>query len=280
MGLDKQLKGNTMPAMGKEDLTKVDVPVVAPEPGPVPGVSATDGAPAAPVSVAEAAEITLSPEVERLVNERMETLRSEYEGKGGHLAKIKSEYDKKLAEKERRLRDLEAGRIRAIQERAQENPAEAGAMALSQLEEIQQQEQRKAARESWALFARQAYEHYGFSLDDKETADEVMTQGEELFEQMAAGADPGGLALEFQKSVSAKALERVRLENSTLKKQLDSLPEMVEQAVAQALTARGASPEITAVPTGLHGAPGLGASELIRQGIRAGRKEVPINRSR
>jgi len=276
----------------KEDLTKVDsVPVATLEPGPKPGVSVARDASAAPVSEAKPKAGGKAPEdggapdgeslpseVQRLIDERIEALRSEYEGKGGHLARLKSEYDKKIAEKERRLRELESSRIKAIRERASENPEEAGAMALSQLEEFQRQEELKQAGESWRLFARQAYEHYGFNLDEPGVAEEVLADGEELFEQMSQGADPTALALEFQKKVAARALDRIKEENAKLKKQLDGLPEMVEQAVAQALTARGASPEIGAVPTGLHGAPKLGASELIRQGIRAGRKDVPINK--
>jgi len=233
-------------------------------------------APSAPETGAEGKE--LPADLGKLIDEKLEQVRSEYEGKGGHLGKLKSEYDKKLAEKERRLRELEESNLKKIRELAQEDPAEAGAMALSQLEQLQAERQAEQARQSWNLFVRDGYEHYGFDMNDKEIAQQVSDEGEEIFELVRQGADPTSVALEFQKKVASLALEREKKEKLNLKKELDSLPDLVQQAATQVLTARGAAPEIVEPEGGSHVARKLGPSELIRKGINEGRRAVPINK--
>jgi len=272
--------------MEKEaELTKVEgKPAVEPgkavemegKPKAEPVAEKQETVPSAPEAGAE--DKGLPVELSKLIDEKIEQVRAEYEGKGGHIGKLKSEYDKKLAEKDRRLRELEEANLKKIRELVQEDPAEAGAMALSQLEQLQAERQAEQARQSWNLFVRDGYEHYGFDMNDKEIAQQVSDEGEEIFELVRQGADPTSVALEFQKKVASLALERERKEKLNLKKELDSLPELVEQAVTQVLTARGAVPEIVEPEGGARPARKLGASELLRRGINQGRKDVPINK--
>jgi len=270
-----------------EDLAKAESAQSAPEPeAPKPGVGAKEAPKAEPVpekaTIPEkpvSTETALPADVEALIAQKMEALRNEYEGKGGHLARLKSEYDKKLAERERRLREVEQANLKAIKARYSEDPVEAGEMALSTLEQIQAQQEYENARQSWQEFVRQGYEYYGFDLNDKAIAEQAMEKSEELFEQVAQGADGPAVALAFQREVAQLALESLKKENQVLKKQLDDLPTLIEQSVAQALTARGAVPEIAEPGAGGGTHRHLGASELIRRGIHEGRKQTPINRS-
>ncbi len=243
--------------------------------------AAPAGAGAPPPATPEGQAVTppaVSPDIQALVEEAVKKVRTEYEGKGGHVAKLKSEYDKKIADLKRQVEKKRAEEYQEamglLEQGDHEQAARVLADQVAQLTEEQQNQDREAQVADWV---ERIMGDLGYDLQDEAAA----AQATEWLGRLQAQPD---LTYDFVMETSKarieaekKAAEAATKEVAALK---EAIPQLVRAEVAKALTGAGLTPQ----PTGEGGAPSSGddwrkwdTGRLIKEGL-ASRARAPIVR--
>jgi hypothetical protein len=172
--------------------------------------------------------------VEALVAEKVAAavagIKEEYEGKGGHLSKLKSSYEKQIAELRRAEQERQAKEIQQALALAEVDPAQAAQVMAGQLQAMHAGRQAEAAEVQMREWAEGVLEKLGLSADDQEVVDKAKAIGP---------LTQAGASYEYLGEMSTLALERERKARKQAEKAVAELPEMVNQAVARALAASG-----------------------------------------
>lgn len=190
----------------------------------------------------EGATPTASPDLKTMVEEAVKEVRAEYEGKGGHLAKLRSSYDKQIAELKRQVGQQQ----RAKMEQAQglldaEDYEEAAKILYSQMEELQGQTMRESQRSEMADWVDEIMTDLGYDLEEDEEA-----------ATLAAGwldrlIEDDRLTWQFQQEVARKQIEAKQEAAQAAQKELakfkEDLPSLIKSQVAQILTDAGFAPD-------------------------------------
>lgn len=232
------------------------------------------------------------PSVDELIAQREAEIRKEYEGEGGHLSKVRAAEQKRAAELERKLREFERKERQQAQMEleqarkvAQRDPAAAAQHYEQALARQQALDQQRDFAEAWAEFAESEADLVGLDMEDPEVQDLVSESLAGLIEAGRQGETQGRAAemayrrklIEFSKSKEEKRYQSVAEELATAKKEIESIPEIVEKQIRATLADAGVVPEVTA-----GGAPkkqkeddmsNLSPSQKIQAGIDQARKE-------
>ncbi len=256
-----------------EELTQVDAGAEA---IPSEGV---DQVPAGPdATTTETATPDLQTQIEAAVKAREAEVRTEYEKKDGHLARLRSTKDKELAALRTQLRTAQQGRVEEAKSLLESNPDQAAAILLSLAEEQSEQIEQGGAHDELVSWQHRILADLGADPDeDEEAATLALEWGPKLL------ADPN-LTWDFQQAAAKLTLDRereaARTANKELKELKESLPETVQAEVTNALVSAGIVPE----PPPEGGAPAkdkdwrkLSASELRKQGLKD-RQKAPVIR--
>ncbi len=128
--------------MGEElDKQKVDAGTGAPPADDTPAGAGTGQA--APGETTPGTPPAISEEVQALIktqtDEAIKAERAKYEGKDGHLARLKSAKDKELAALRKQLRTGQQGKVKEAKALIESNPDQAAQILLNLAEEQDQQ---------------------------------------------------------------------------------------------------------------------------------------------
>jgi len=199
-----------------------------PKPGSEPQTTPPAAARAGEVKAPEVA-----PEVKALIEAEVAKVKGEYEGKGGHIAKLKSEYDKKLARFERQQQQRQMAEYQDVTGRLAElDPALAG-----QVSALMSQQTHEAQRQQMADWAQMVMEGMGYDLDGDEDAGQFL---QESLEHLTEGEDAAwAFTVEAGKRLAAKKTEEAKVALAELQKVKDGLPDLVQQEVKRALVSAG-----------------------------------------
>lgn len=225
----------------------------------------------------EGATPTASPDLKTMIAEAVQEVRAEYEGKGGHLAKLRSSYDKQIAELKKQVSQQQRAKMEQAQGLLEaEDYEEAAKILYSQMEELQGQTMRESQKSEMADWVDEIMTDLGYDLEeDKEAA------------TLAAGwldrlVDDPRLTWEFQQEVARKLIEDQQAAAKAAQKELakfkDDLPSLIKSQVAQLLTDAGFAPDTAgdgAAPTRTTDLTQLSEAELWKLGTaqrRAARK--------
>jgi len=261
--------------MGEELNEQVDATGAATEASPAGASSeATTGATPTP---------EISPDVQALIDARAqetaEKVRAEYEGKDGHLARLKSAKDKEVARLKKQLRDQQQGKVKEAKALIDSNPDQAAQILLSLAEEQDQQIAQEGAQSELIDWQHRILADLGADpAEDEEAAALVEEWATKIIEDPDQAWDFQQAAAQLQLTRERQATKQVSKELKELKEGLDST---VDAAVTRALVAAGIVPEAT--PDG--GAPQkqedwrkLSPSQLRKQGLQE-RAKRPIQRT-
>jgi len=112
----------------------------------------------------------LTPELEALVEARMQALREEYEGKDGHLARLKSAKDREIAQVRARLAERDEQDLQEAMQLAESDPRRAAQMMAQQNQQLMQRQQRERAVAELSQWAERVASDLGVDLDTDEEA--------------------------------------------------------------------------------------------------------------
>ena len=254
---------------------QVDPTGAAPEASPAgaPSEATTEPTPAPEISE------EIQTLIEQRATEAAEKVKAEYEGKGGHLARLKAAKDKELARLKKQLRDQQKGKVEEAKALIESNPDQAAQILLSLAEEQDQQIAQDSAQSELIDWQQKILADLGADpAEDEEAAALVAEWGPRLIE------DPN-LTWDYQQAAAQLQLERERAANKEVTKELkdlkDGLGGMVNAAVTRALVEAGVVPE----PTPDGGAPpkeedwrDLSPAQLRKKGLEE-RRKAPMQRT-
>ncbi len=249
-----------------------------------PQVGAGAGAEAPPATSEGAAttETTtgIAPEMQQAIDTAIARIKQEYEGKGGHIAKLKSSYDTQIAQLKRQLQERTKSEYQeAVQLMEAGDYEEAARQLAAQAQVYQQQQEQDAQVGALADWARSILGGLGYDLESDQEAAEYAT---EWLEKIQNNRD---YAWEFIMDASQKKLGAERQKAETAQKELakvqEGIPTLVKAEVAKALTEAGLTP----TPTPEGGTPPteedwrkMSTGKLIQQGL-AQRARAPVNKT-
>jgi len=209
----------------------------------------------APAAAPEAATPAASTPAKDPVQEAIDRIRREYEGPGGHIAKLKSERDKAKAEAER-LAALERQRavetLRQTNAIAQQDPERAYQVLSSQHEALLRQGQQAESQQAWqewvAGVATELELLTGDAEADSKVWEEIDAVGKKVWSEYPADQAP----FEFQKQLAVRAKDRQKEARKMAEKKAAEveagLPGLVAKEVKRALADAGYSEPDTSVP--------------------------------
>jgi len=225
----------------------------------------------------------ISEEVQALIDQRAkeaaEKVKAEYEGKDGHLARLKSAKDKEVARLKRQLREGQQSKVKEAKELIESNPDQAAQILLSLAEEQDQQIEQDSAHEQLVEWQHKILADLGADpAEDEEAAELAAEWGPKILEDPEKSYDFQQEAARLQ---LAREREATKTANRELKELKESLPETVKAEVTRALVSAGIVPE----PTDEGGAPpkekdwrGKSEGQLRKEGL-AERRKRPIART-
>lgn len=221
----------------------------------------------------------LSPELTAAIAEATkateERIRKEYEDKGGHMAKLKSKYDSKIAALEKQVR----GKSRADLEEAKQlleqgDPVKAARILSAQVETQLAQSERLAQQQEMRAWASGIMTDLGVNLDADEEAAEFTASWLQRIEQ-----DPNE-AWNFHQAAAKRRLEQAEQRANAAEKQAadlrTSIPAMIQAEITKTLAAAGLTPDPTGQGTATTpaGHQGKSRAQLMAEGIAARRAAV------
>jgi hypothetical protein len=194
----------------------------------------------------------LSPELEAEISKRIQTATQEivnkYEGKDGDIAKLKSSYDKKMAELRRQVREQQQAQYQQAMSLVDEDPAQAAQLMQGQLQQQYMQYEVEQARQEWRDWVRDQYEASGFDVDEDEVAGEAAAAVDALLQQAISGNGQAA-AMSFQEQLRTKALskkdEALAATEKRLKELETGLEATIKQEIARYLADNGMTPDAT-----------------------------------
>jgi len=230
-------------------------------------------------SVSQGAGTSESPEIQQMIKEAIAQVRSEYEDKGGHMAKLKSKYDTKIAELERQLKGQQSAQYKEamtlLQQGDHENAAQILAQQVQQLQGSVMQEQQRSEVAGWV---QKIMTDLGEDLEGDEEAAEFASG---WIDRLVGDPD---MSFDFHQMAAMRAVDREKkqAENATkeLQKLKDGLEDQIKAQVTRTLAEAGLAPE----PTGEGGGSqrddwrDLPSGKLIARGL-AERSKTPIQRN-
>ena len=206
-------------------------------------------------------------DIQSLVKAEVERIRREYEGPGGHIAKLKSKADKAQAELDRlaaqeRQRAVET--YRQANAVAQQDPDAAYRMLAPQHEALLRQQQQATGQQEWYGWvdatARDLELLTGDDEADGKTWEQIDALGRKVWAENDTTAAPaifqhelGRIAKDRQKEARTKA-EKAR------EQALASIPDQVRREVTRALAEAGYTEPDTSTP----GSPAPPENELMK----------------
>lgn len=195
--------------------------------GPVSGEGAGGPEGAAEGSTGETA---LTPELEALVEARVQGVREEYEGAGGHLARLKSAKDKEIAAVQARLAQRDEQVLAEAMQLAETDPQRAVQMMAQQQQQLMQRGQRERAVAELSQWAERVANDLGVDLDTDEEAAKALGA---LLER---GPD---YAHEFQQVVAKQVAARADKAEKKFAKLEESLPGLIDRTLEAKLAEAG-----------------------------------------
>lgn len=217
--------------------------------------------------------------IEKALADHEAKVREEYERKGdGHLSKLRSKYDKRIAALERQIREQNTGRMEEARGLMESDPAQAAQILASIVEAQSQDAMESTARQDLGDWQRRILEDLGADLDSDEEAAGLATEWTDRL------LDDPNLTWDFQQAAARLQLERKEKAAKQAAKELadlkENLPAQIQAEITRALVSAGVVPE----PSG-DGEPAerdenwrdLPAGQLIQKGL-AERMKRPIKR--
>jgi hypothetical protein len=230
-------------------------------------------------------------DLESLKTQIREEIKGEYEGKDGHIAKLRSSLDKQLANQRRELEQLRAARLQQARVLKDEDPAAAADLMLAYVDELQGERFTDSNRQEWQNWIGEQIEDVGLSLEDEEVAQLAAQQAERLHALTVADRQRGtqeamGGTIQFMSDLAKLIAQRKDKELAMKEKQIADDPaersKLVRREIVRTLVDLGLAPELTE-PGGVskqdEDLTALSDAELIRRGI-AQRKKGRAGRAR
>lgn len=208
--------GTTAPSSGPE---------TAPLPGPLPGLPEGMG-------------------LEEYVAQAVQKVKAEYEGKGGHLAKLKASYERKLAEaRQAQTADAERVMEQALK-LAEKDPQQALQMLTGQLQQYQERDQYAVRESQMAEWAAGVMEELGLESSDPA----VLKIVDEVGPLTRPGADYELLG-QLAKHATVTARQEAKTYADKVRKFEEDLPNLVRQQVQTLIVDSGAKRVDASDPT-------------------------------
>lgn len=219
--------------MGEELNEQVDAGTEAPAEGASQEAASSEATTEAPQ--------TEAPDISAQIETAVQAAIDKYEGKGGHLAKLRSQKDKEIAALQRQLREQQTGRMEEAQALLESDPAQA-AQILAGIVEAQAQQSLQASKHQELVdWQYRILEDLGA---DPEGDEDAATLAAEWSERLVE--DPN-LTWDFQQAAARFQLERKEQTINKTTKELtelkESLPETIKAEVTRALAGAGIIPD-------------------------------------
>lgn len=261
--------------MGEE----LNVQNVGGEPGAAPPPAVGAGASTeAPTSSEATTETTGAPDVQAQIDEAVQAAIREYEGKGGHLAKLRSKKDTEIAALKRQLRERQTSQIAEAKELMESDPAQAAQILAGIVEAQAQTSLQDTKHQELVEWQHRILTDLGADPEEDEEAAELAAEwAERLIEDPNLTWDFQQAAAQLQLKRKDEALKQTAKELTDLR---DNMPDLIKAEITKALVGAGVIPE----PTG-DGTPpqkeedwrNLPSGQLIKMGLEQRMKE-PIQR--
>lgn len=250
------------------------------------GAAPTEGAPNVTPAVPAAdgqgdggsAQGGLSPEVQAAIDKAVQGVRAEYEGKGGHIAKLKSKYDKQLAQLQQAVEGQQRADYEAAMAHLEGGDYRTAATILAeQVDQLQGSRARSAQEQEVASWVGQVMTDLGYDLEGSE---EDAAFAGEWVDKMLENPE---YSWEFQQTAAKRQLDAARAEAAKAKKDLDGVVSTLDQTVRAEVTKILASAGLAPEPTGEEGTRpsedwrSLPTGKLLKLGLEE-RKKKPIQR--
>lgn len=195
-------------------------------------------------------EATPAPDMEAQIDAAVQEAIKAYEGKGGHLAQLRSSKDKEIAALKKQLRQQQQSKVEEAKKLIEENPGQAAEILLHLAEEQTQQIEQDSAQEQLVDWQHRILTDLGVDPDEDEEAAALVSEwAEKMLEDPNLTWDFQQAAAQLQIGRKDKALKETTKELKELK---DGLDDMVSAAVTRHLVSAGIiaepSPDGTAPP--------------------------------
>lgn len=218
----------------------------------------------------------LSPEMTALLEAAVEKVRQEYESPGGHIAKLKSSYDKKIGKLESQIAQGQQAKYQEAMGYLEGGDFESAAQILAgQVQALTGNQQAEQQAQQWTNWIQTVMTDLGADLENDEEDAQFATEWlSRIMQDEHASWDFHQAAAQRQVN---KAREHEKAVKDELKKFQDAIPELIKQQATRLLAEAGVLPEAS----GEGGQPNqadwreLPAGKLIAQGIAA---RQPIRR--
>lgn len=238
--------------------------------------AAPAGAGADPTSGAATTEATGAPNAEAQINAAVEAVIKEYEGEGGHLARLRSKLDSKIAELERQLRERDQATVQKAAKLMDSDPRRAAELLMAQAQAQTHAATQESAQRELVSWQKRLMSELGFDLDKDEEAAKLAA------EWLPKMLQNQGMTHDFQQELAKQVHAREGTKRAAAEKELASLkedlPNLIKAEVTRALADAGVTPAPEEGGTPANTNQTWRESPSVSRGI-AERRQRPIKRT-
>ena len=184
-----------------------------------------------------------APDIQAQIDAAVQAEIAKYEGKDGHLSKLKSKKDKEIARLQRQLREQQKGKLEEAKALMESDPGRAAQLLLSQAEDQAARANQESRHQQMVDWQYEILADYGVDPDEDEEAAELVA---EWADRMDRNPDE---AWGFQQAAGKFVAERAQTESKQTAKELAELKggmaETINAAVTKALVEQGIIPAPT-----------------------------------
>lgn len=226
---------------------------------------AASGGSVSPETQQGQAPATAAPEIQAAIEAAVRQVKDEYEGKGGHIARLKSKYDKQIAQ----LQQVQTQRQQQEYQQAMGlleagDYAEAAQILAAQVQTLQGQTMADTQRQQMTDWVERIMGDLGYDLDTEEAATFAAGWTDKLIR------DPD-LTWDFQQEAARGQIEterqRAKAAADELQKLKEGLPQLVQEQVKRMFTETGLAPDATSDGGGGGGIYGKPSGQLVKEGL-------------
>lgn len=220
-----------------------------------------------------------APDITAQINAAVQAAIDKYEGKGGHLAKLRSQKDKEIAALQRQLQQQRTSQLEEAKALLESDPAQAAQLLAGIVEAQAQTSLQESRNQELVDWQYRILADLGADPEEDEEAAELVAEWSgRMLEDPNLTWDFQQAAARLQLERKEKAAKQAATELAALK---DSMPDLIKAEITKALVGAGVIPE----PSGEGVAPtreedwrNQPSGTLIRDGL-AERLKAPIQRT-